>query len=343
MYSILLLIIIALFMLSAFFSASETALTSLSKYRIKKLLVLQKKSSRIIMRWMSAPQYLLVTILVGNTITNISISVIATIIAIKLFSGLMARSITEFITWLLITFLIVFFGEIIPKMYSRNNPEKVVNRIIQPLGFISDLVMPLVKPFILVINRVVPGTGTSFLTTGRMTSLTVEELSNIIKDSGRKGIIHGDTTTMLEGILKLDKLKASSIMVPFNKIDSIDVSDIKKNQDKVIARLIETGHSRIPVYSGDKSRIDGIILIKDIPTADSLENVIRPAYFVRADKKVSELLQEFQQGAYHCAVVTDARNKPKGFVTLEDILEEIIGEVLDQYDLSKISDKEELQ
>ena len=342
MFSILVLLLL-LICLSAFFSLSESALTSISKYRIKKLLILKKISKDILTKWLIHPQYLLTTILVGDTIVNIIISITATILFIRLLSNIINKELIELISWLIITFITIIFCEITPKIYGRNNPEYVTIKSIRLLNFIMKLFAPLVNPLIFLINRFVP--DMSFIFKGSVSKLTMDELKNIISDSNNRGLIQKETGSLLEGIFKIDKLKVSEIMIPADRVDVVDISDLETNPDNVIDRLIEIGHSRIPVYKNDRNKIIGIILIKDIAFISMkgdnrlLENIIRPAYFIPVDKKVSELLHEFQKGITHCAVVIDKNNKFTGFVTLENIIEEIVGEILDEYDLSEVNRK----
>ncbi len=323
---------ILFFLLSAFFSGSETALTSLSKYKIKKIVILKKSLHTTFSKWLQYPQDLLTTILVGNTMVNISTSALVTVIAVKIFAS-SNREAVEFLTWIIVTFLILIFGEIIPKIYSRSNPERIVLSIIKPLVFINRFIYPVVRPIIWFVDKFTKSTAT--VPASKMSSLSVEEIRNVIIDSSHSGQIEQETTKMLEGALRLPKVEVSQIMQSSDKVDCVN---IEEDIEKVIDKLLETGRSRVPVYSGDRNKIVGIVMLKDLVSSSKIEfspEIIRPVYYVCLDKKVNELLREFQRGTTHCAVVTDKDGNMKGFVTLEDIIEEIVGEIVDEYELAK--------
>jgi len=326
---------ILFFSLSAFFSGSETALTSLSKYKIKKIVTLRKSLQNIFSKWLQYPQDLLTTILVGNTVVNILTSALATVIAVKTFTFL-GREVVEFLTWIVITTMILIFGEIMPKIYSRSNPERTVLSVIRPLVSINRVISPFIKPIIWFVDKF---TNTSVvIPASKMSFLSIEEIKNVIFESSAGGQIEKETTKMLEGALKLSRIEVSQIMQSSEKVACVNIED---NPEKIIDKLIETGRSRIPVYSEDRNKIIGIVLLKDLISSSKIEKlefdseIIRPVYSVPLNKKVDELLHEFQKGTTHCAVVVDSDGNMKGFVTLEDIIEEIVGEIVDEYELAK--------
>ncbi|MDI6641432.1 MAG: hemolysin family protein [Elusimicrobiota bacterium] len=314
--------------LSGFFSGSETALTSLSKTKIRKIVLLKKSLHKIFSKWLQYPQGLLTTILVGNTIVNISLSAFATITALQIFYRF-NRQIVELTTWFFVTTCILLLGEILPKIYSRSNPERVAITAIKPLFILNKILIPIIKPIMFLVDTFTRTTSGEPIS--KMTSLSVEEIRTAIVDSGKRGGIHHETSKMLEGALKLAKIKVKEIMIPKEKVEAVDIST---NPQDVLDRIIETGRSRVPVYSGDKNKIVGVVLLKDVKDKFSVD-LVRPIYNVSEDKKVSELLHEFQKGTTHCADVVDSKGNLKGFVTLEDILEEIIGEIVDEYELAK--------
>ncbi|OIO72806.1 MAG: hypothetical protein AUJ85_09250 [Elusimicrobia bacterium CG1_02_37_114] len=332
-------VLVFLFFLSAFFSASETALTSVSRSKIKKIVRIKKSFGEILARWLQYPQFLLTTILVGNTVTNIFISTLATVIALAIFSPpLVKREILEPLVWILTTSALLIFGEILPKIYSKSNPERITLSVIDPLTLISKILSPLIFPLLWLVDRFVPKNDfVPVATVGIMSSLTTEEMRNIVLDSSEKGGLEKETGSMLDGVLKLDKMKVSEIMIPLDKIDSIDIDT---PADRIMDRLLETGRSRIPVYKENRKKIAGVILMKDIITQGRegmntfSENIVRPPYIISEKEKVIDLLHKMQDGTTHCAFISDARGNLKGFLTLEDILEKIVGEISDEYDLA---------
>ncbi|MBU2567909.1 MAG: hemolysin family protein [Elusimicrobia bacterium] len=321
------LIVIFLFF-SAFFSGSETALTSLSKHRIKKIIAIRKSFREVFYRWLYYPQDMLTTILVGNTLVNITISTMATVLAVSLFSS-HKRWVVETGAWIFITGIVLVFGEVMPKIFTRSRPERISIKVIRPLAVINKMFYPVMKPILFMLDIF---TKSDFSTSVSRASLfSVDEIKGAVTDAGRRGLMEKDTTQMLEGALKLTKIKAREIMVPATKIETVDI-DISPGN--IIDKLLETGHSRVPVYSGDRNKITGIVLLKDLAGAgvDFDMELIRPAYHVPPDKSVIELLSDFQKGSTHCAVVTDSKGMFTGFITLEDILEEVVGEVVDEYE-----------
>lgn len=330
-----LILILFLLFLSFFFSGAEAALSSLSKYKIRKITALQKPLRKIFSKWLQYPQDFLTTILVGNAVSNILVSSIATFIAIQIFDKFLSREIIEFAAWLFITAFIITFCDIVPKMYGKSNPERMSLLVITPIGFINKIIYPLIKPFIWFAGGVLG--IKSARPVSKINSITAEEVRNIVLDSGRRGILGKETTKMLEGMLKLSKIRVSEIMVPIDKVESVNIDN---SSEKIMDDLLETGRSRVPVYSGSRNRIIGIVLLKDLVNTGQNESIefskslIRPAHFVTADEKVSKLLSEFRKGTSHCAIVIDYKNDVKGFLTLEDVLEEIVGEIIDEYELA---------
>ncbi|MEW6042132.1 MAG: hemolysin family protein [Elusimicrobiota bacterium] len=324
---------------SFFMSMSETAITSLSKYRIRKIVAIQKSLSELFLKWLNYPQHFLTTILVGNTVANLMMGMLATYLSVTLFEKSTLkfnRSSIEFSSWIFITVSMIIFCELSPKILARSNPERISITVIRLLGIVSKILSPVTQPIIWFVN-IITG-GTKYIPASRVSSLTIEDLRLAVVETLKRGGIESETTDMLEGALKLAKIKVGDVMVHSSKVDTVDIT---LDKEEIIDRLIETGRSRVPVYSGDKNKIIGIVLLKDLISTkkETLvqfnEDIIRPIITVTPEKKVSDLLHEFQKGAAHCAVVVDSKDNFKGFITLEDILEEIVGEMLDEYDLAK--------
>ncbi|MFC1501437.1 hemolysin family protein [Elusimicrobiota bacterium] len=331
-----LIAIIVLFLLSAFWSGSEIALSSLSKYRIKKLIALNKPISNALTHWLKAPYYLLTTILVGNNITNILLGFLSTIIAIKVFEQY-NRSIVELFTWLAVTFILVIFAELTPKMFCRAHPEGVTLFSLPILSFIERLSRPLVYPIIKLFKLIFLKKEPAYHA-GKLAYLSVEEVNVLIEEAEDKGVLGNETSKMLERVLRLGDLDIAKIMTPFEKIESVklDIDD-----EKFLDLVVETGCSRVPVYTVSKEKVVGFVYTKDVLWALRNNNakfpkeLVRPAYFVKQDKQVCALLKEFQSGQTHIAFVQDSLDNLVGIVTLEDILEEIVGEILDEYNLEE--------
>jgi CBS domain containing-hemolysin-like protein len=331
-----LVILAVLFVTSAFWSSAETALTSLSKYRIKKLIALNKSMSAPLGQWLRSPYYLLTTILVGNTLTDLFLSYLGTYLVLQVFAPFLSREIIEFITWLGITFLLLIFGEVTPKIFSRHNPEKVTLFILPFLSRFMEAAIILIGPAVRVIKWVAP--QINLVPVGRLSYLSLEEIRGLITEVNTTGNLGADASRMLEGVLRLGELNAAQIMTPVDKIEAVNIN---QGEERFLDLAVETGRSRVPVYYGTIDRIAGFVHTKDLLWCWKSRNgafsrdIIRPPYFVASDKKVSDLLREFQAGKTHMAFVKDVFGNLAGLVTLEDILEAIMGEILDEYDIKK--------
>jgi len=324
--------IAGLFIISAFWSGAETSITKLSKYRIKKLIALNKPLAMPLEHWLKSPYYLLTTILVGNTVTNLAVGFISTLVAVEVFN-FVNRSFVEFFSWIFVTFLLVVFSELTPKIYARSNPEKGTIFTLPILYKIEQFTRPLIYPFKKFLRMLFPRMDL-FPPVGRLAYLSLEEIKILIFEAGHAGIIGKDTSQMLERVIHFGDLNIEKIMTPADKIESVKIVE---DQEKFLDLVVETGRSRVPVFEKSPDKITGFVYLKDVLSAlrrnegKFTKELIRPPYFVKKEKKVYELLKEFQSGQTHMAFVEDTLGNLAGVVTLEDILEEIIGEVLDEY------------
>ncbi|MBN1822971.1 MAG: HlyC/CorC family transporter [Endomicrobiales bacterium] len=336
------IVLTVLFVMSAVWSGAETALSSLSKYRIKKLIAINKPLSALLGQWLKAPYYLLSTILIGNTTNDLILSGLSTYIVLQVSVSvfhIVPRGVVEFFTWLLVTFVLLIFGEITPKVFSRMNPEKVTITLLPFLTAVMKLSKIIIWPFTAPIKLLFP--KLSLVPVGRLTYISLEEIHGLISEANDSGMLAKDTSTMLERVLKLGELKVSQIMTPISDIEAVN---LYQDEEKFLDMVVETGRSRVPVYNSSLNKIAGFVHTKDILWCWKKNNecfsreVIRPPYFVPPEKKVSEIIREFQSGRTHIAFVADAIGNVLGLVTLEDVLEEIVGEILDEYDLKREDD-----
>ena len=316
-----------LFLFSAFFSGSETALMSMDRFRVKYLADKDWPGARRLDALLDKPENLLSTILVGNNLVNIAVSVFATTLLIDLFG---ARG--EILTILILTPMLLIFAEVCPKTYAAKYPEKLSFRILLPIR----LAMWLLTPVNWLVTRIV-GLLTRLLSGEEMRPIISEdEIRTMIKFGETAGVVAKDKRRMLHGVFDLAQIRVRDVMVPRTEIIGIDVETPFCELIKIGA---EARHSRFPVYDGDFDQIVGIIHIKEIlsfvgqPEAFSMRNVARPPYFVPEAKSVETLLQAFRRKQVHLAVVVDEYGGVEGIVTLEDIVEEIVGEIQDEYDL----------
>lgn len=279
------------------------------------------------MRLLKEPQRLLATILITNNFVNIVITLLFAYFTTCLFDFGSSPVLEFVVQTVIITFILLLFGEITPKVYATTHPLRIARMTCKGLSVLNVLL----RPFSSLLIK-----STSIVST-RMerhphTNLSMDELSQAVELTEIGTETEKD---ILEGITKFGNIQVSDIMRP--RLDIVD-ADIKSDYKQLLKIIIGSGYSRIPVYAGTSDRIKGIIYSKDlIPHLDKPRNfrwqtLIRPAYFVPESKKLDDLLSEFQEHKVHLAIVVDEYGGTAGLVTLEDILEEIVGDISDEYD-----------
>lgn len=320
-----------LFVLSAFFSGSETALMSLDKLRVKYLVKKKKKHAERLEALLDQPENLLGAILVGNNLVNIAASVFATGLFVSLYGD---RG--ELLTILILTPILLVFAEICPKTYSAKNPERVSFLVLRPIL----AVMWLLAPVIWLVTHI------SRLLTRLMERnsqpapiLSEDEIRNIIAVGEEAGVLPKENRRMLHGIFDLSAIRARDIMIPRTEVVAIEAGT---PFDEALALAQGARHSRFPVFEGNLDQVIGIIHSKDIlryvgrAEQFSLRDICRPPYFVPESKRIGTLLQAFRKKHVHLAIVVDEYGGVEGIVTLEDIVEEIVGEIQDEYDADEV-------
>jgi putative hemolysin len=320
-----------LLIVSAWISAAEIGITSLSNYRIKKLIVQIPNLSKHLLLWIEQPYYFLTIILTVNVICDILTSFMSIYFMTALFPGI-NRSIIDIVAWITTSFVILIFGELVPKFYAMENSEKITIMFIPILSKIEKILKPFTYPLIKFTEFLSPKTSD---VSANSYTLSQEEVKALLSESGHSGEIDKETSIMLERVLDFGGLSVKKIMIPFKDIDSVDLS----LEDKDFLDLaVETSRSRIPVYLKSKDNIIGYVHIKDIlelwqeNKGHFIRSLVKEAYYIGENQKIDELLKKFQSGKTHIAFIKDKNNSIVGMVTLEDILEEVVGEILDEYD-----------
>ncbi len=338
-YQIIILLI--LLALSAFFSSNETALMSVNKIRLRSLADEGNKRAAMALDILeNQTPKLLSAILIGNNIVNISASSLATTLAYS-FGGYMVSIVT-----VILTVLILIFGEITPKNYATINSEKITLRYIPVFKFL----MTIMTPVIFIINlfsrgvmrlmRVDPDAASK--------AMTEEELRTIVDVSHEDGVIESDEKEMIYNVFDLGDATAKDIMVPRVHVT---FADVESTYDELIDIFREDKFTRLPVYKDSQNNIVGIINMKDLLLYDKNEEFVihhflRKPHFTYETKSISDLLVEMKDSTFNIAIVLDEYGDMAGLITLEDILEEIVGEIHDEYDekedelVQKISDRE---
>ena len=321
--------IVVLLGLSAFFSSSEIAMFSLASHRVEKIAE-QGKSGRILKGLRDDPHRLLVTILVGNNLVNIAMSSIATgLLTFYLGNGGLA----VILSTVGITALVLLFGESAPKSYAIENTESWALTISRPLKWSEMLLKPLVILFdhlTRIVNRFTG--GRSAIETSYVTR---QEIRDIIETGEREGVLEEDERQMLQRTLRFNRTIAKEVMTP--RLDMTAVSKDASIQE-ALETCIQSGHARLPVYEGSLDNVIGVVHVRDLvrdlnygelDTDLELEDLIEPTLHVPESKNVDDLLAEMRDNRMHMVIVIDEFGTTEGLVTMEDLTEEIVGEILE--------------
>jgi gliding motility-associated protein GldE len=315
-----------LLLLSAFMSSSEVAFFALTPSD-KNELNPQQKTDAIILELKETPEKLLATILIGNNLVNVAVIIFATYTT-HLFYDFSASPVLGFvIQTIIITFFLLLFGEIMPKIYASHYPLRLARFSAKPLQVLQRIFRP-------VIYLLVHSTHFINKRLAKYThkNISIDELSHALELTAK----HNDEDKdILEGIIKFGNIDVVQIMTP--RTDMVDI-DIKLSFNKVLEIIVDSGYSRLPVYLGSKDSIRGVLYVKDLLShLDKGDNfkwqtLIRRAFFVPETKKIDDLLADFQLNKVHIAIVVDEFGGTSGLVTMEDVLEEIFGDIDDEYD-----------
>ncbi len=336
------IILMALFLvLSGFFSSSETALFSLSRMYLKKLENSKKWSSRYVPQLLKHPQQLLITILLGNTIVNVTFASVAAMIALDITHSIpgFSAALALVVEIILATVIVLIFGEVVPKVFAIQYAEKYSTVIALPVGFFKIILFPIVKILELFTNIFTKGTDHGLMDSN--IKITSEDIKSIVHDEAPDLVdIHKEEREMLNSAFEFSDTKVKEILTPRIDITAVEIEDGIENLIQVIK---ESGFSRIPIYRGTIDNIIGMVYSKDIilnlGSQKRIKDLMRPCYFIPENMKLSFILSYFRKNKIHLAVVVDEYGGTTGLITLEDVLEEIVGEILDESDIEKIEIK----
>ena len=318
------ILLVVLIFCSAFFSSSETGMMSLNRYRLKHLAKNNHPGARKASRLLERPDRLIGLILIGNNFVNILASAIATVIAVRIWGDAGIAIATGGLT-----LVILIFAEVTPKTLAAMHPEKIAF----PAAL---LLLPLLKlfyPLVFIINMITNGI---FRMLGIKTSgedshnLSTEELRTIVNEAG--ALIPQRNQSMLLGVLELNDVTVNDIMIPRNEVEGIDLD---QDMEKILDQLSQTRHTRLPVYEGDINQICGVLHMRNLAqliqtgkvTKAAITAVVHEPYFVPESTPLHTQLMNFQKQSRRIGIVVDEYGDVEGIVTLEDILEEIVGEM----------------
>ncbi|SCG83609.1 putative hemolysin [Proteiniborus sp. DW1] len=327
------IVVFVLLLFSAFFSSSETAITSIPIAKIHQLKEEDEESAEILKNMKRKTNDIIASILIGNNIVNTAATAVLTELIVERF----VSKNSTLIATIIMTLLILVIGEITPKSFATQNPVKVAVKVAKPLELLATLFRPILFILTKTTNIIIKLLGGEIVTNNPF--VTEEEIRSLVDVGEEEGTIRHQEKEMIKGIFEINDIDVSEVMVP--RIDVIAISE-EANLREALDLIITYGHSRIPVYKDTIDNIVGILYAKDmLPFASfkdqrfnekGITELMRPAYYVPETKKVNQLLKELQQQKIHIAIVLDEYGGTEGLVTIEDILEEIVGDILDEYD-----------
>ena len=319
-------ILTILLMMSAFFSASETALTSLSKIRLKNMVEENIKNAALVEKLIKNPNKLLSAILVGNNLVNIALTSLLTSLVL-IYSPKNGVAIATTIT----TIAILIFGEITPKTFAAQNSEKVSLSVAKIINIVIFLLTPIIYILNILIGIIMKILGIK--RNNIFTTITEAELKTMVNVSHEEGIIEIDERRMINNVFDFDSLKAKDIMTP--RTDMIAIED-NATYEQIVKLFKEERFSRLPIFNETIDNIIGILHLKDIVFIDEknfkIKDYIREPYFTYESKIISELFSDMRTKRIPVAIILDEYGGTSGLVTIEDMVEEIVGEIADEYD-----------
>ena len=323
---ILLLVILLIF--SGFFSGSEVALVSLSRSKAEQLYKKKNFGAVYVKKLKDDPQRMLATILIGNNIANVAASAIATSIMIGIFQNYAVGIATG-----VMTLLILIFGEITPKSIAAKNNELVSQLVAPSIWYLSIFLAPILNVLDRFLNKFIKLIGIK----AKEKVITEEEIISMLKLAEEEGSIKEVEERMIKSIFKFDDIDVSTVATPRRDMVMLESTTKIKDSFKI---FLNKNHTRIPVYEKNKDNVIGIAHIKDLMKHMQeryknvqIKNIIYKPYFVPEVKKLSDILRQFQKRKEHMAIVVDEHGLMTGLVTMEDILEEIVGEIMDETDI----------
>ena len=339
---VLVIVLVIALALAAISAAAETALTSVSRIKIRNLAEEGDARAKRILRLLEKPQEFLSTILVVSNVSVIVASTMATLLAINLFANL-----GEVISTVVLSLIVLVFCEITPKTAAVQAPEAWARALAGPIEGMSKVLRPVIIALTWITGGIVRLLGVQNIRRGPF--VTEEELRLLVEVGEEEGVLEEEEREMIHNVFELSDTAVREVMVP--RIDMVTV-EADDGVDEAISIIVQGGQSRIPVYDGSIDNIIGVLYAKDLlrifasdQRPNAVRYLVRPAYFVPESKRLDDLLRELQQQRVHMAIVVDEYGAVAGLVTIEDLVEEIIGDIQDEYDkeeqlFERLSDNE---
>lgn len=323
----LIIVLVVLICLSAFFSGSEIALFSLSDIKVRRMIRAKKHGAKMVLKLKSNPHRLLTTILTGNNIVNTSAAAIATVVFTDMFGNTGIGIATG-----VMTFILLIFGEITPKSLFYNNAEKVAPLVAHPVYIISKILYPVV----FLIENMSGGIVFLFNPKRRKDSITEDDIKVTLSLGEKAGVLDKEEEEMMQNIFEFGDTTVKEVMTPRNRMVALPYNITLGD---AITKMLESKYSRIPVYRKSLDDIVGILNLRQIlkhikkrSFGIKLEDIVSQAAFVSENKRLDDMMDYFKETGTHMAIVTDGHGHVKGLITMEDVLEEIVGEIYDEPD-----------
>ncbi len=318
--------LVILLALSGLFSASETALFSLSRMKLRVLLRKKKRGAEAVQKLKEKPDRMIITILIGNNVVNIGAAALATAITINIFGSTGVGIATG-----IMTALVLVFGEIIPKSFASKHAvgfSLFMGRILLVLSYILYPIVVLLEAF----TKVVTGKGgKSFL--------TEEEIKSLLEIGAEERVIEEREKELMKGVLQFNDITSEDVMTPRTEMFCLDG---EMNITEAVRAVLKKPYSRIPVIEEDKDKVIGVLYVRDLLKMmekgvknTKIKTIAQLPFFVPKEVIISELFKEFQRRHVHIAIVVDEYGGTEGLVTMEDLLEELVGEIIDESDVSE--------
>lgn len=327
-----LIIVLILFFVSAFFSGSEVALFSIDEKKLKVISQKNPIAAKYIRRLLEFPRKILITILIGNNLANVGISILLAFLTVKLANSIgWNPDILVSIEIIVLTIVLLLIGEIIPKIIANRYPIEYAIIVCYPLNWLYTILAPITFVF----NFLSKILQKNFTIDKSKTAIKVEEIKTLADLGEQYGAIEKDEQNLIHSIIEFGETTVKEVMT--NRTEMI-AAEINENLDDVLKKFLSSKHSRLPVYRNNIDNIEGFIYIKDLlpfyikkQSQDNtlkedfqISKILRPAIFVPESKKIDEMFREFQQKNIHIAIVVDEFGGTAGLVTMEDILQEVM-------------------
>lgn len=337
MDSSLWLVLVILIMFSAYFSASETAFSAFNRARMKNMAQNGNRKAALVLKMSENFDKVLSTLLIGNNIVNISASTISTLLFAKL---ILDANLAATVSTIVMTLVVLIFGEITPKSMAKQAPEAVAMFSAPFLNALSIILTPLSFFFMTWQKKIV----NKVFDFGSDDKITEDELLTIVDEAAEDGGINSQESELIKNAIEFNDIEVNEVLTP--RVDVVAV-DVEWEKEKIAEIFEESGYSRLPVYKDTIDNIIGVLTHRDFVAEEKsdvfrIENAIKPVKFIFSTMKISKLLRILQESKSHIVVVSDEYGGTEGIVTLEDIIEALVGEIWDEYDSVEQSNFEKI-